>query len=52
LGSGVTLALGNSHEYVISLDLKFASNGSLTIVLDTGGKSKQYSIHYVTTEYV
>ena len=52
LGSGTILTLGSTAQNVISFDVKFVSNGSISVVLDTAGKTKQYTIHYVTTKYV
>lgn len=45
--SGVTLTLGNTVEFELSLDIKFVTDGSLTIVVD-GNDKKRYQIHYVT----
>ncbi|KAJ3592770.1 hypothetical protein NHX12_005109 [Muraenolepis orangiensis] len=45
---GVSLTLGNSKEFILSLDLKFTSNGSLSVVLETTEKGAPFVIHYVT----
>ncbi|KAK0136934.1 D-glucuronyl C5-epimerase B [Merluccius polli] len=45
---GVSLALGNSKDFILSLDLKFTSNGSLSVVLETTEKGPPFVIHYVT----
>jgi len=52
LGSGVTLMLGNTMEHELTLDVMFTSNGSFSVVLDTSDKTKQYTIHYITTRSV
>ncbi|CAN9506585.1 unnamed protein product [Ophioblennius macclurei] len=46
---GVQLPLGNSKDFIISLDLKFVSNGSVSVVLETTEKGAPFTIHYVTT---
>nr|CAB3249271.1 D-glucuronyl C5-epimerase [Phallusia mammillata] len=48
LGNGVTMVLGNTVEHELSFDIKFTANGSLSVILDTNEKSKQYTIHYIT----
>ncbi|KAM4603103.1 D-glucuronyl C5-epimerase B isoform 1-T2 [Polymixia lowei] len=45
---GVSLPLGNSKDFILSLDLKFTSNGSLSVVLETTEKGPPFIIHYVT----
>lgn len=45
---GVSLPLGNSKDFILSLDLKFSSNGSLSVVLETTEKGPPFTIHYVT----
>lgn len=45
---GVSLTLGNSKDFILSLDLKFISNGSLSVVLETTEKGPPFTIHYVT----
>ncbi|CAL8361862.1 D-glucuronyl C5-epimerase B [Gadus morhua] len=45
---GVSLALGNSKDFILSLDLKFTSNGSFSVVLETTEKGPPFVIHYVT----
>lgn len=47
-GSGVSLILGNTMESVLSFDIKFTTNASITVILDTTEKGKQYYIHYTT----
>ncbi|XP_039258995.2 D-glucuronyl C5-epimerase-like [Styela clava] len=46
-GSGIALTLGNTVDFELSFDIKFITNGSLSVLLDTTVK-KQYYIHYVT----
>lgn len=46
---GVSLPLGNSKDFILSLDLKFSSNGSLSVVLETTEKGPPFTIHYVTS---
>ncbi|XP_026175724.1 D-glucuronyl C5-epimerase B [Mastacembelus armatus] len=46
---GVSLQLGNSKDFILSLDIKFTSNGSVSIVLETTEKGPPFTIHYVTS---
>lgn len=46
---GISLSLGNTKDFIISFDLKFASNGSVSVVLETTEKGAPFVIHYVTT---
>ncbi|MBN3318770.1 GLCE epimerase, partial [Atractosteus spatula] len=46
---GVSLPLGNTKDFIISFDLKFLSNGSVSVVLETTEKSQPFVIHYVTS---
>ncbi|XP_036819702.1 D-glucuronyl C5-epimerase B-like [Oncorhynchus mykiss] len=46
---GVSLPLGNSKDFIISFDLKFTSNGSVSVVLETTEKGAPFIIHYVTS---
>ncbi|XP_061078400.1 D-glucuronyl C5-epimerase B [Conger conger] len=46
---GISLPLGNSKDFIISFDLKFTSNGSVSVVLETTEKSPPFVIHYVTS---
>ncbi|XP_036399027.1 D-glucuronyl C5-epimerase B-like [Megalops cyprinoides] len=46
---GISLPLGNSKDFIISFDLKFVSNGSVSVVLETTEKSPPFVIHYVTS---
>ncbi|XP_076852157.1 D-glucuronyl C5-epimerase B [Brachyhypopomus gauderio] len=46
---GVSLALGNTKDFIISFDLKFVSNGSVSVVLETTEKGPPFIIHYVTS---
>lgn len=45
---GVSLQLGNSKDFILSLDIKFVSNGSLSVTLETTEKGPPFTIHYVT----
>lgn len=45
---GVQLQLGNAKDFIISLDIKFVSNGSVSVVLETTERGPPYTIHYVT----
>lgn len=45
---GVQLPLGNAKDFIISLDIKFVSNGSVSVVLETTEKGPPFIIHYVT----
>ncbi|XP_032371845.1 D-glucuronyl C5-epimerase B isoform X1 [Etheostoma spectabile] len=46
---GVSLQLGNSKDFILSLDIKFASNGSVSVILETTEKGPPFTIHYVTS---
>ena len=46
---GVSLQLGNSKDFILSLDVKFISNGSVSVVLETTEKGPPFTIHYVTS---
>ncbi|KAI1904410.1 hypothetical protein AGOR_G00005350 [Albula goreensis] len=46
---GISLPLGNSKDFIISFDLKFTSNGSVSVVLETTEKNPPFVIHYVTS---
>ncbi|TWW67776.1 D-glucuronyl C5-epimerase B [Takifugu flavidus] len=46
---GVSLQLGNSKDFILSLDIKFTSNGSVSVVLETTEKGPPFTIHYVTS---
>lgn len=45
---GVSLQLGNSKDFILSLDIKFISNGSVSVILETTEKGPPFTIHYVT----
>ena len=49
-----SLSIGNTIEHVISLDLRFKGNGSVTVNIDTkdGATKQQYKIIYVTQKYL
>lgn len=46
---GVSLLLDNSKDFVLSFDVKFTSNGSVSVVLETTEKGPAYTIHYITS---
>ncbi|KAK7912803.1 hypothetical protein WMY93_013014 [Mugilogobius chulae] len=46
---GISLQLGNSKDFMLSVDLKFSSNGSVSVVLETTEKGPPFTIHYVTS---
>ncbi|XP_053319567.1 D-glucuronyl C5-epimerase [Spea bombifrons] len=45
---GASLTLGNTKDFILSLDLKFLTNGSISVVLETTEKNQIFTIHYVT----
>ncbi|KAM9860810.1 D-glucuronyl C5-epimerase B [Aulostomus maculatus] len=45
---GVSLLLDNPNDFIISLDIKFISNGSVSVTLETTERSLPFTIHYVT----
>ncbi|NXF89854.1 GLCE epimerase, partial [Eubucco bourcierii] len=45
---GVSLQLGNSRDFIISFDLKFTTNGSISVVLETTEKNQLFTVHYVS----
>ncbi|XP_067874223.1 D-glucuronyl C5-epimerase B isoform X2 [Heterodontus francisci] len=45
---GVFLMLGNARDFIISFDIKFLTNGSVSVVLETTEKNQLFTIHYVT----
>ncbi|KAJ1179225.1 hypothetical protein NDU88_004461 [Pleurodeles waltl] len=45
---GVSLQLGNTKDFIISLDLKFLTNGSVSVVLETTEKNQLFTVHYIT----
>ncbi|XP_060709002.1 D-glucuronyl C5-epimerase-like [Hemiscyllium ocellatum] len=45
---GVYLMLGNARDFIISFDIKFLTNGSISVVLETTEKNQLFTIHYVT----
>lgn len=45
---GVSLQLGNSKDFILSLDIKFISNSSVSVILETTEKGPPFTIHYVT----
>ncbi|KAG8574909.1 hypothetical protein GDO81_009384 [Engystomops pustulosus] len=45
---GASLNLGNTKDFILSFDLKFMTNGSISVVLETTEKNQLFTIHYVT----
>ncbi|XP_056427580.1 D-glucuronyl C5-epimerase isoform X3 [Hyla sarda] len=45
---GASLLLGNTKDFILSLDLKFLTNGSISVVLETTEKNQLFTIHYLT----
>lgn len=45
----MSLQLGNSKDFILSLDIKFTSNGSVSVILETTEKAPPFTIHYVTS---
>ncbi|XP_061409539.1 D-glucuronyl C5-epimerase [Lethenteron reissneri] len=45
---GVSRALENTKDFMLSLNVKFQSNGSISVELET--TEKRYTIHYVTNK--
>ncbi|XP_051548515.1 D-glucuronyl C5-epimerase B-like [Myxocyprinus asiaticus] len=46
---GVSLLLDNPKDFVLTFDVKFLSNGSVSVVLETTEKGAPYTIHYITS---
>ncbi|XP_042608627.1 glucuronic acid epimerase a [Cyprinus carpio] len=46
---GVSLVLDNAKDFVLTFDVKFVSNGSISVVLETTEKGPPYIIHYITS---
>lgn len=44
----MALQLANSKDFILSLDVKFVSNSSVSVVLETTEKGPPFTIHYVT----
>ncbi|XP_061671344.1 D-glucuronyl C5-epimerase B-like isoform X1 [Syngnathoides biaculeatus] len=44
----LSLPLDNTKDFILSLDIKFTSNGSLSVILETTEKGSPFTIHYVT----
>ncbi|XP_006032503.1 D-glucuronyl C5-epimerase isoform X2 [Alligator sinensis] len=45
---GASLQLGNTRDFIISFDLKFLTNGSISVVLETTEKNQLFTVHYVS----
>ncbi|XP_030631730.1 glucuronic acid epimerase a [Chanos chanos] len=45
---GISLLLDNSKDFILSLDVKFVSNGSVSVVLETTENGAPYVITYMT----
>lgn len=48
ISEGVSLPLGNTKDFIISFDLRFITNGSVSVVLETTEKNQLFTVHYVT----
>ncbi len=46
---GCSLVLDNAKDFVLTFDVKFVSNGSVSVVLETTEKGPPYIIHYITS---
>ncbi|GAB6023654.1 hypothetical protein CHUAL_008421 [Chamberlinius hualienensis] len=49
LRGGISLSLSRAQDYVIGLDIKFTTNGSLSVVADDKDRHERYFVHYVFT---
>ncbi|NWY11001.1 GLCE epimerase, partial [Aphelocoma coerulescens] len=45
---GVSLELNNGRDFIISFNLKFQSNGSVSVVLETTERNALFTVHYVS----
>ncbi|RMB94193.1 hypothetical protein DUI87_28999 [Hirundo rustica rustica] len=45
---GISLELNNARDFIISLDLKFQGNGSVSVVLETTERGRPFTLHYVS----
>ncbi|NWU31267.1 GLCE epimerase, partial [Dyaphorophyia castanea] len=45
---GVSLELNNGRDFIISFDLKFLTNGSVSVVLETTERNQLFTVHYVS----
>lgn len=45
----MSLVLDNAKDFVLTFDVKFVSNGSVSVVLETTEKGPPYIIHYITS---
>ncbi|XP_030313006.1 D-glucuronyl C5-epimerase isoform X2 [Calypte anna] len=45
---GVSLQLSNTRDFIISFDLKFVTNGSISVVLETTERNQLFTLHYVS----
>lgn len=45
----MSLVLDNAKDFVLTFDVKFISNGSVSVVLETTEKGPPYIIHYITS---
>ncbi|NXC04473.1 GLCE epimerase, partial [Orthonyx spaldingii] len=45
---GVSLELNNGRDFILSFDLKFLSNGSVSVVLETTERNQLFTVHYVS----
>lgn len=49
---GASLQLGNARDFIISFDLKFITNGSVSVVLETTEKNQLFTVHYVSNTHL
>lgn len=49
LGEGVSLELDNTKDFILSLDIQFITNGSVSVILETTENGPPFIIHYVTS---
>ncbi|NXD95833.1 GLCE epimerase, partial [Chaetorhynchus papuensis] len=45
---GVSLELNNGRDFIISFDLKFQGNGSVSVVLESTERNQLFTVHYVS----
>ncbi|XP_018110715.1 D-glucuronyl C5-epimerase isoform X2 [Xenopus laevis] len=45
---GASLLLGNTKDFILSLDVKFITNGSISVVMETTEKNQIFTLHYIT----
>ncbi|NXS35689.1 GLCE epimerase, partial [Pomatostomus ruficeps] len=45
---GVSLELNNGRDFIVSFDLKFLGNGSVSVVLESTERGQPFTVHYVS----